>query len=329
MKRNVYLKMKSLAEARAIFESAFDWSGLMGVETVATADALGRVTARPVLASVSSPSYHGAAMDGYAVRADQYLWRVGGASDPAHHRSGGLPGEHRAAHAGGNERGHHDRARPGAGRRPDRDLCAAAFPWQHVRRVGEDIVAGELILPHHHRLSATDLAALLTGGVFRLEVRTRPRVAILATGSELVDWQEAERTPPTPGAIIESNSVLLAGLVREAGGEPIVLERQPDELDAVRQAIDRAVDDDVAMVLVNAGASAGSKDFTSHAVEALGEVLVHGVKAMPGKPTLLGSGAWKARCRHPGISGLGLGVLRPVCSAGPREPSGLDTDGPG
>jgi molybdenum cofactor synthesis domain-containing protein len=288
MKRNVYLKMQSLTEASEIFEQAFAWGDLMGTETVAAVDAIGRVTAAPVFARYSSPSYHGAAMDGFAVRADstygaseehplqltldESAWPVN-TGQP-------LPDDANAVimieyvQQSGDCR---------------IEIFAAAFPWQHVRRVGEDIVAGELILPHHHRLAATDIAALLTGGVYRLPVRTRPRVAILATGSELVDWQEAERQEPPPGVIIESNSVLLANLVREAGGEPVVLQRQPDELDAVRAAIDSAVDSDVAMVLVNAGASAGSKDFTSHAVEALGEVLVHGIEAMPGKPTLLGS----------------------------------------
>ena len=301
MKRNVYLRMRSLTEAREIFESAFDWSRLAGVQTVATVDALGRVTVSPVLAHVSSPSYHGAAMDGYAVRAD----RTYGASE-----------EHPIRLTVGKEVHPVNTGQPmpdGTNavimiehvQEPTADqieIFAAVFPWQHVRRVGEDIVAGELMLPHHRRLSATDLAALLTGGVFRLEVRTRPRVAILATGSELIEWQEAEKRPLTPGAIIESNSVLLAGLVREAGGDPVVLERQPDELGAVQQAIERAVDDEVAMVLVNAGASAGSKDFTSHAVDALGEVLVHGIKAMPGKPTVIGRVGKKPVVGTPGYA---------------------------
>jgi len=299
MKRNVYLKMKSLAEARSIFEQRFDWDDLMGSETIAAVDALGRVTVAPVFARYSSPSYHGAAMDGFALRAD----RTYGASE-----------EHPLELVVG------DSVRPVNTGQPmpddtnavimiehvretgeDRiEISAAAFPWQHVRRVGEDIVAGELILPHHHRLTATDIAALLAGGVFRLQVRTRPRVAILATGDELVDWSEAERETPRPGTIIESNSVLLAGLVRESGGEPVVLQRRPDELDEVRGGISSAVDSDVAMVLVNAGASAGSKDFTSHAVEALGEVLVHGVEAMPGKPTLLGDVRGKPVVGTPG-----------------------------
>jgi len=288
MKRNIYLKMKSLTEASATFDEAFAWGDLMGSETIAAVDALGRVTAAPVFAQYSSPSYHGAAMDGFALQADstycasdehplqltlgETAWPVNTGQVLPESTDAVIMIEH-VQHSGDGRI----------------EIFAAAFPWQHVRRVGEDIVAGELILPHHHRMSATDIAALLTGGVYRLPVRTRPRVAILATGSELVDWQEAERQEPPPGVIIESNSILLAGLVREAGGEPVVLQRQPDELDAVRAAIDSAVDSDVAMVLVNAGASAGSKDFTSHAVEALGEVLVHGVKAMPGKPTLLGS----------------------------------------
>jgi len=299
MKRNVYLKMKSLAEAHRIFEGAFDWSAFQGLETIAAVEGLDRVTAAPVFARISSPSYHGAAMDGYAVRAD----RTFGASE-----------EHPIRLTIGAE------VHPVNTGQPLPDDCnavimievvqpmgenqieihAAAFPWQHVRRVGEDIVAAELILPRDHQLSATDVAALLTGGVFRLQVRSKPRVAILATGSELVDWQDAEETALEPGAIVESNSILLAGLVKEAGGEPVVLQRQPDDFEAVRQAIDGAVDDDVAMVLVNAGASAGSKDFTSHAVEALGEVLVHGVKAMPGKPTLLGSVRGKAVVGTPG-----------------------------
>ncbi len=287
MKRNVYLQMRTLAEARAILEEAFSWEALGGRETVATAEALGRVTAGPVFAAYSSPSYHGAAMDGYAVRAEDTF----GASEErplalrlgeqAHPVNTGQP-----LPAGTDAVIMIEHVQT-----PDPDhveIGAAAFPWQHVRRVGEDIVAGELVLPHHHRLGATDLAALITAGVFRIPVRAVPRVAILCTGSELVSWQEAERQPPAPGAIIESNSVLLAGLVREAGGEPVVLPRVPDELERVRQGIEDGLRQDVAMVLVNAGASAGSRDFTKSAVDALGEVLVHGVRAMPGKPTLLG-----------------------------------------
>ncbi len=300
-KRNVYLKMVSLAEARATFFDAFDWEALAKTETIPTAEALGRVTAEPVFAAYSSPGYHGAAMDGYAVRAETTF----GASEerPRRLRLGDEAHPVNTGHA--LPEGTDAVIMVEHVQQPDGEhieIVAAAFPWQHVRRVGEDIVAGELILPHHHRLGATDLAALLQGGVFRLAVRARPRVAILATGSELVDWRDAEQSPPPPGAIIESNSVLLAGLVREAGGEPVVLPRQPDVLEQVRDTLSEAVDSDVDLVLVNAGASAGSKDFTSHAVKALGEVLVHDVKAMPGKPTLLGRVRGKPVVGTPGYA---------------------------
>jgi putative molybdopterin biosynthesis protein len=299
MKRNVYLQQVSIDEARRRLFDAFDWAALTGTETLPTVEALGRVTAAPVFAVLSSPSYHGAAMDGFSVRAE----RTFGASEerPVRLRIGdeafvvntgqplppGTDAVIMIEHVQ-----HIDPATI--------EIAAAAFPWQHVRKVGEDIVAGELVLPHHHRLRATDLAALLTAGVFRVPVRTRPRVAVICTGSELVDWRDAERSPLEPGAIIESNSALLSGLVAEAGGEPVVLPRQPDELEAVRAAIDAAVSSDVVMVIVNAGASAGSKDFTRHAVESLGRVLVHGIEAMPGKPTLVGEVRGKPVVGAPG-----------------------------
>jgi putative molybdopterin biosynthesis protein len=168
------------------------------------------------------------------------------------------------------------------------ELTEAAFPWQHVRRVGEDIVAREMLLAHHHRLGAADLSALLMACVFRVEVLGRPQVGIIATGSELVDWRDAEKDPPRPGRIIETNSVLLEGLVREAGGEARVMQRQPDRHEAIREAVLEALDAGCHLVLVNAGASAGSEDHTVHVIRELGEVLVHGIAAMPGKPTILG-----------------------------------------
>jgi putative molybdopterin biosynthesis protein len=287
MKRSVYLNMKTIEQAREVFLAAFDWAALRRVEQLATADALGRVTAQPVFSRTSSPAYHAAAMDGFAVRARDTFGAseerpvrlsVGRAAHPVNTGQALPEGTDAVIMI---EHVH----QPGPG---ELELTAPAFPWQHVRRVGEDIVAGELVLPHHHRLGAVDVAALLTGGVFRLEVLTRPRVAIIATGDELVDWQQAEHSPPQPGQILETNSVLLAGLVREAGGLPEVLPRQPDALQAVRDAIDAAVDSDAQLVLVNAGASAGTADFTVHAIAELGEVLVHGIKVMPGKPTIVG-----------------------------------------
>jgi len=299
MKRNVYLKMKPLEEARQIFLSRFDWTALVGRETVETAAALGRVTAEPVFSVYSSPSYHGAAMDGFAVVAADTF----GASEEHPLRlevdTQALPVNTGQPLPEGKDAvimiEQVQQPEPGVA-----VIHGAAFPWQHVRRVGEDMVAQELVLPHHHRLGAADVAALITAGVFEVPVLARPRVAILPTGSELVDWRDLGRSQPEPGAIIETNSIFLSGLVQEAGGMPEVLPREPDRLEEILAAVEQALGSGAHMVLVNAGVSAGSKDFTSHVVRELGRVLVHGVMAMPGKPTLLGEARGKPLVGTPG-----------------------------
>ena len=164
---------------------------------------------------------------------------------------------------------------------------APIFPWQHVRRVGEDLVKGEMVLPEGTTITPWSQGALLAAGVTRVLVRRRPRVAIIPTGSELVPASELDEEPES-GRLPEFNSVILSGLVEEAGGLPIVRPIVPDDpaalIEVLREALAAA---DV--VLINAGSSAGTEDYTCEAVSALGEVLVHGVAMMPGKPTLLGA----------------------------------------
>jgi len=299
MKRNKYLSMKSLDTAREGLLGAFDWIGLVGTRTVDSAEALGRVTAAPVFATLSSPYYQSAAMDGIAVAAQSTY----GASDESPitlevDRQAWLVNTGQVLPEGTDavvmiEQVH----QPSPGQV---EIRAAAFPWQHVRRVGEDMVAGEMLLPHHHRLGATDVAALLAAGVFSIEVLRRPRVTIIPTGSELVDWRQARQTPPAPGVIIEFNSVLLSGLVTEAGGVPTVWPRQPDDPERIQAALTEALATDAHLVLLNAGASAGSKDFTVHILGKVGRVLTHGVTAMPGKPSILGEAGGKPVVGTPG-----------------------------
>ena len=306
MKRTVFLRMTSLADARATFLGAFDWTGLAGTEEIPTAEARGRVTAAPVFAAYSSPAYNGAAMDGIAVAAADTF----GASEErplrlALGRQAHLVNTGRPLPPGTDAVIMIEQVEilPVAFDNRDvgeAEIRAAAFPGQHVRGVGEDTVASELVLPRHQRLGPADVAALVTAGVFRLAVLRKPRVAILATGSELIDWREAEAKPPAPGAIVESNSLLLAGLVSEAGGEPVVLPRQPDSFEAIRDSVAGALASDAHVVVVNAGASHGSEDYTVHVLEELGRVLVHGITVMPGKPTLLGEARGKPFVGSPG-----------------------------
>ncbi|MBA4359004.1 MAG: molybdopterin biosynthesis protein, partial [Desulfovibrio sp.] len=115
-----------------------------------------------------------------------------------------------------------------------------------------------------------------------------------------LDWQAAEKTPPKPGDIIEANSTFLASLVAEAGGEPLIMPRQPDRFEDIRAAVSLALLGRAHMVMINAGASAGSKDYTAHVLSDLGRVLVHGITAMPGKPTILGEASGKPVVGAPG-----------------------------
>jgi putative molybdopterin biosynthesis protein len=264
-------------------------------EEVPVPDALGRVTAEAVFARTSVPHYHASAMDGIAVRAEETL----GASEssPLQLQVGAqatwvdtgdpLPPDTNAVIMAEQVQD------LGDGRL---EILASVAPWQHVRPMGEDLVATELVLPENHVLSAVDLGALVAAGHTRVSVRRRPSVAILPTGSELV---EGGATPLRPGAIVDFNSVVLAGQVKEWGGAPTRLPITPDDRTLIRDRVVGALaEHDV--VLVNAGSSAGSEDFTAGIVRELGELLVHGVAIRPGHPLILGVAQNKALMGIPG-----------------------------
>ncbi|RLB97652.1 MAG: molybdopterin biosynthesis protein, partial [Deltaproteobacteria bacterium] len=179
---------------------------------------------------------------------------------------------------------------------------APAFPWQYVRKMGEDIVATELLFARHHRITPYCIGALLSGGIFEVPVRRRPRVAIIPTGSELVDWHGLDVARLKPGQVIESNAYVLAALVRHCGGEPLLRPTVTDDPEQVQAALDAALSPEAGcdVVLTVGGSSAGSADYTRPAMEALGEVMVHGVTIMPGKPVLIGAAAGKPVVGIPG-----------------------------
>jgi putative molybdopterin biosynthesis protein len=295
---SVYLHDVPLAEARQRFLEALESVGRSGAgpaEPVPLAEALGRVTAEPVWARLSSPHYHAAAMDGYALRAEE----TAAASDrtPVDLQVGSQAlyvdtGDALPAWA--------DSIVPieaieplGAGVRGSAQgirLRAALAPWSHVRPMGEDLVVSELVLPAGHTLRPVDLGVLAGSGYAEVQVRRKPRVAILPTGSELVPPGSAA----APGQIVEYNSLVLAGQVQEWGGQADRLKIAPDEPGAIREALQGAVEAGADLVLINAGSSAGSEDLSASVVGSLGTVLVHGVAVRPGHPVilgLLGSGA--------------------------------------
>ena len=297
MKRQIYLDMKSLEDARDLFLGRFSGTGLRP-EAVPVEESLGRITSEPVHARLSSPLWHCSAMDGIAVKAattygtsemnplvlaehTQYLWVNTGQPLPDGFDSVVMV-----------EKVHEI----GDGRIEIRE---AAYPWQHVRKVGEDIVATEMLLPARHRIRPYDLGGLIAAGVSSVNVWKRPRVGIIPSGSELVDHR-ASASDLKPGAVIESNSRVLAELVRECGAEPVIHGIVADDEDSIRDAVREMVESDLDIVVINAGSSAGSRDFTVHVLRDLGEVLAHGVAMMPGKPTVLARVRGKPVVGNPG-----------------------------
>ena len=286
-KRNIYLKMKPLDEARQILFDHFRAAVGMATEFVAPPDAVGRVLAEPVFATVSSPNFHAAAMDGVAVKAEETF---GASQTRPKELSVGtqaiflntghvMPEGFDAVIMIENIQTVNDaRIR----------IEAPAFPWQHVRKMGEDIVATELLYPRGHVVTPYCVGALIAGGVYRVPVRRKPRVLIIPTGSELVDWRTTDPKDLQPGQVLESNAFVLEKMVAACGGQALRHDRVIDDLDLIRQTVSDALAGDADMVLTIGGSSAGSKDYALPMLEMLGDLLVHGVTMMPGKPAILG-----------------------------------------
>ena len=296
MKRNIYLRTIPIEDALSRTMAELDREALLGVERIDASRAAGRITAEPVIARYSSPTYHSAAMDGIAVRAaDTFAAREGApvrlrpSVDYVFVNTGHpLPQAFDAVVMIENVV-------------MDGDIAAIetpVAPFAHIRRIGEDIVATEMILPCHRRISAYDVGALLSCGVYDVLVYEKVRIRVIPTGDEVMDF--TDRPEPGPGQVVESNSMLLCALADEWGME---CRRQPpvsDDPDALARAVEEALDSDAHVVVTVAGSSAGSKDFARATIERVGKVLVHGVAAMPGKPSLLGVARGKLMVGAPG-----------------------------
>ena len=302
MKRQVYLSMKPLQEAKELFFSRFGRDKRTDMETISIEDALGRIIVEPVFAKRSCPSFHSAAMDGIAVRAEEtygttekYPRTLKVGRDAVWINTGQpLPESFNAVIMV--EKIHQlDKNHM--------EIRSSAYPWQHVRKVGEDIVATQLILAQNHRIRPFDVGALVGAGVFSIKVWEKPRVAIIPTGTELIHHRDVEEKDTLKqNKIIEYNSLVLAGLVRECNGIPIVYGIVPDVEENIREALKKAIESEAHVVIINAGSSAGSKDFTASIINEMGEVLVHGVGMMPGKPTILGIVKDKPVVGNPGYA---------------------------
>ena len=283
--RRYYLSDIPLEDALGSYFDALNGEealSLSDVEVVPLTEARGRVTAEPIWARISSPHYDSAAMDGIAVRSSDTI----GATETSPIR---LEIGRQAAWVDTGDpvpEGFNAVIMVEVVHEVDGEsveIQSPAAPYQHVRPLGEDIVATELVLPECHTLRPVDLGACAAAGLSELPVRRKPRVAVIPTGNELVQVGSDVK----PGDIIEFNSLVLSGMVDEWGGEAETVQAIPDDYDALLNGVEDAVQR-YDMVLVNAGSSAGSEDYTARVIEGLGKLVVHGTAIRPGHPVALG-----------------------------------------
>ena len=298
-----YLTNVPLQQAQAEYLKLLEEHGFgPKTEVIAVYDACGRVTARAVYAHICAPHYAASAMDGVAVNArdtfgatettpvvlqpEQYI--VLDTGDPIPE---GMDAVIMVEDIVKNDDG-------------SITIHAAAAPWQHIRQIGEDVCAGEMILPSHMAVTPAAIGAMIAGGVLEIEVIRKPVVGIIPTGDEIVP----PCTDPKPGDILEFNGSIFSAMVKSWGEEAVVYPIVPDKFDQIKEMVARAAAE-CDMVILNAGSSAGREDFSARVIRELGQVLYHGIAIKPGKPAILGCQGEKPILGVPGYPVSGIIVI--------------------
>lgn len=282
MIKHNYLNNVPLHEAVEKYSSALTAAGLScKTQTIQSADSFGRITAGAVYAKICSPHYNASAMDGIAldaaltfgaselspVRLSPKSYTVVDTGDPMPKGTDCVVMVEDVVEADHGEV----------------LLYSAAVPWQNVRQIGEDICAGDMLIPSFTQITPAIAGALLAGGNSELEVLRRPTVGIIPTGDEIIP----PTLQPKSGEIVEFNSVIFTGMLKEWGAVPKTYPIVPDKLPIIEQAITSAAAQ-CDMVLIIAGSSAGREDYTAKAIENTGALVLHGIAIKPGKPAVLG-----------------------------------------
>ena len=298
-----YLTNVPLIQAREDYLALLQSHGFgPKTEIIPVFESCGRVTARAVYAHICAPHYAASAMDGVAVTAkdtfgatettpvtlspEQFI--VLDTGDPIpEDRDAVIMVEDIVKNADGSITIH-----------------AAAAPWQHIRQIGEDVCAGEMILPSHMTVSPAAIGAMIAGGVLEIEVIRKPVVGIIPTGDEIIP----PCTDPKPGDILEFNGSIFSAMVRQWGAEAVVYPIVPDKFDQIKTMVAKAAEE-CDMVILNAGSSAGREDFSAKVIRELGEVLYHGIAIKPGKPAILGCQGEKPILGVPGYPVSGIIVI--------------------
>lgn len=271
-------------------------------QVIPVQQACGRVTAQPVYAHICAPHYAASAMDGVAVvardtfgatettpitlRPEQFT--VLDTGDPIpEDKDAVIMVEDIVKNADGSITIH-----------------AAAAPWQHIRQIGEDVCAGEMILPAHMEVSPSAIGAMIAGGMLEIPVICKPLVGIIPTGDEIIP----PCADPRPGDIMEFNSSIFSAMLGQWGAETRTYPIVPDKFDEIKAAVAQAAAE-CDLVILNAGSSAGREDFSAKVIGELGQVLYHGIAMKPGKPAILGCMGAKPILGVPGYPVSGIIVI--------------------
>ncbi|RME83699.1 MAG: molybdopterin molybdenumtransferase MoeA [Caldilineae bacterium] len=280
-------------------------------EVMATAQALDRFLAEAPVAPHDLPQFRRSTVDGYAVRARDtfgaspglpaFLEVVGEVPMGAAAAMRLAVGQAALVHTGGMIPDDADAVvmLENTQRVDERsiEVLSAVAVGENVIQVGEDIAAGQQILPAGHRLRPQDIGGLLALGIVEVRVARPPRVAIISTGDEVIPPEQE----PGPGQVRDINSYTLAALALRAGGEPVPFGIIPDDKSALEDAVHRARDI-CDLVVLSAGSSVSYRDMSVEVLSSLGKpgVLAHGISIRPGKPTIIAVADGKAFFGLPG-----------------------------
>ncbi len=309
-----YLTNIPLETARNDYTALLIKNGMApSCETIRVLHSSGRVTAGPVYAHICAPHYNASAMDGIALDAKLTY----GASETTPVLLG--KGQYIPVNTGDPLPADCDTVVMIEDVIKTEDVSAeggvrlyqAAAPWQHIRQIGEDICAGEMLLASYTEISPSAIGAMIAGGVLEVDVIKKPVVGIIPTGDEIIP----PTADPKEGEILEFNSAIFTSMLNSWGAEAVTYPIVKDDLSHIKAAIEIALEQCDAMIL-NAGSSAGSEDFSTQAIGEIGEVLCHGIAIKPGKPAILGCSGKKPILGVPGYPVSGIIVieelLRPI-----------------
>ena len=281
MKRNIYLQAKDISVVQDVINQILKNNPFHKTEMILVKDSLSRITSSSVIANVSSPCYNASAMDGYAIRSKDTL------NADEDHPVSISKDNYQLINTGEEVPSNYDAVVMIEDVQMSHNLSITVIrhikSYENIRPIGEDIINGDTILHKNHKIRPIDISVMLSARLTELEVYQKPKVAIIPTGNEIID----DPKKLTKGKIIDSNSYFLKNELLLDGMDPLVFDIVPDNQNELKEKINEATNH-YDLVLIGAGSSAGSKDYTKHIIEELGTVHIHGISIKPGKPTIIG-----------------------------------------